>query len=281
MAGRIRVRMYNVRLGDAILVTIPSSPKQHILIDVGNKSAGPGADKSVFEPVLKNIIKVLDGAPLDLYISTHEHMDHVQGFLYASEQLGIDAKAVLKPKYVWMTGSAHPRYYDTHDEADKKLALARMAYNQAVRFYAAPGAAPPSQFVRTLLDLNNYIETDKCVGYLRKLSKKTYYIDRTTKLTGKHALKSVRISIWAPEEDTSVYYGTFQPLAVRAGDGSPAAIAANLLPPQGVDAGAFYNLVQLRNNIGDTLLQIDKAANNTSIVFCLEWNEEAPLLRRR
>lgn len=42
-------------------------------------------------------------------------------------------------------------------------------------------------------------------------------------------------------------------------------------PPPGVDAGAFYDLVQSRGSFLDNLLSIDKAANNTSLVFCLHW----------
>ena len=46
----------------------------------------------------------------------------------------------------------------------------------------------------------------------------------------------------------------------------------NPLPPAGVDAGAFYDLVDSRRTgLHDNLLAIDKAANNTSIVFSLEW----------
>lgn len=272
MAGKVRVRLYNILLGDAILVTIPTRPKQHILIDVGNKPAGVGANKSLFEPILRNIIEELDGRPLDLYISTHEHMDHVQGLLYASEKLEIDIKETLKPQYVWMSGSAHPDYYETHEEAKKKRSLALAAYSQAFRFYMSEQRTVPP-FIQTLLDLNDSASTGKCVDYLRTLAPdNTYYVDRSTDLTGKHALEGATISIWAPEEDTSVYYGRFQPLAIREGDASIAAIAAGLTPPPGVDAGAFYNLVRMRNDIGETLLQIDKAANNTSIVFCLEWN---------
>jgi len=43
-------------------------------------------------------------------------------------------------------------------------------------------------------------------------------------------------------------------------------------PPAGVDAGAFFNLVEKRSSgYMDNILAIDKAANNTSVVFCLEW----------
>ena len=44
------------------------------------------------------------------------------------------------------------------------------------------------------------------------------------------------------------------------------------LPPPGVDAGSFYNLAESRRRgYADNLLSIDSAANNTSVVFCLEW----------
>jgi hypothetical protein len=44
------------------------------------------------------------------------------------------------------------------------------------------------------------------------------------------------------------------------------------MPPPGVDAGAFYNLVARRRNcFAGNLLSIDQAANNSSLVFSLEW----------
>ena len=48
--------------------------------------------------------------------------------------------------------------------------------------------------------------------------------------------------------------------------------ARDPLPPAGVDAGAFQDLVEARRNgVGANLLSIDKAANNTSVVFVLTW----------
>ena len=45
-----------------------------------------------------------------------------------------------------------------------------------------------------------------------------------------------------------------------------------LLPPQGVDAGVFYDLVDSRKRFYENLLAASSAFNNTSIVFCLEWH---------
>jgi hypothetical protein len=79
--------------------------------------------------------------------------------------------------------------------------------------------------------------------------------------------------MWAPEEDSSDYYGRFRPVALSSAPGTaPGQDGIDVTPPAGVDAGAFYNLVALRKGGSiDNLLTIDKAANNSSIVFCLKW----------
>jgi len=94
MADRIRVRSYNVRFGDAILVTIPdrdaatgTTTPRHILVDFGNVLAGEGGNDAIFKPAIDNIISQLDGRPLDLYVMTHEHMDHVQGLFHVASEV--------------------------------------------------------------------------------------------------------------------------------------------------------------------------------------------------
>jgi hypothetical protein len=89
-------------------------------------------------------------------------------------------------------------------------------------------------------------------------------------------LLSATVTILGPEEDASVYYGRLRPLTL--GLASDAAVTAGspalprLAPPSGVDAGAFFDLVESRRQgFDENLLTIDKAANNTSIVFLLEW----------
>ncbi len=37
--------------------------------------------------MLDDVTAKLGGKPLDLFVMTHEHLDHVQGFLHASEKL--------------------------------------------------------------------------------------------------------------------------------------------------------------------------------------------------
>jgi phosphoribosyl 1,2-cyclic phosphodiesterase len=131
MAKKLRIRIYNVLFGDAILLTIPEVDDAgrevtvNVLIDVGNALAGQAGRNEVFKPVLENIRDELGGKPLDLYIMTHEHMDHVQGLLHGAKKLGIEFKA----RHLWMTASsAGEAYYDRFPKAKQKRLAALAAF---------------------------------------------------------------------------------------------------------------------------------------------------------
>jgi beta-lactamase superfamily II metal-dependent hydrolase len=285
---KLRVRVYNVRFGDAILITVPDrSPRgkttlRHILIDVGNSLNKAGGINEVFQPVVEDILRELGGKGVDLYIMTHEHMDHVKGLPYADQQFyGNQLKEKLGVKYAWLTASSAPDYYDAHPKAKEKRLQMLEAY-QAITSYLAASPDEPPLPVQTLLEINNLAGTDDCVEFLRGLApaKRTFYIYRGASLARKHNFSEAKFEIWAPEEDTSAYYGRFQPSALNfipaaGGQGEqagPAASAASPLPPQGVDASAFYNLVdRRRRGVVENLMGIDQAANNTSVVFTLKW----------
>lgn len=272
----LRVRVYNVRFGDAVLVTIPDrrgskTTTRHILIDVGNVLRGDGGEDAVFGPIVEDIRSVVGGKPLDLYIMTHEHLDHVQGLFYGSSRLGLE----LDVERAWLTASAEPNYYATHPAARRKKLEATDAYRQAGRFLAAEPVA--EEALRPLLVNNDPNRTGQCVAYLRELAstKPPTYVHRETDLAGTHPFREAKLKLWAPEEDTSIYYGSFQPVAFRARPGVDGGNARSLVvpaPPRGVDTGAFYGLVESRQRgVFDNLLAIDRAANNSSIVLALEW----------
>lgn len=266
----LRVRIYDVLFGDAILVSVPDrGVVRHILIDVGNVQSGSGGSTSVFEAVTEDIERELGGKPIDLYVMTHEHMDHVKGLLYAADRLGVP----LRARYAWLTASADPRYGERYPDAVKKRLQAERAFRSA---RTALAASARSAFEALLLN-NDYRETEKCVEHLRGIAKTTSYVHRESDLRGTHPFREAKLEIWAPEADTSDYYGRFTPAAFAFADdedGERAGPAASVTPapPPGVDMTAFHALLDFRRRgHGANLFTIDRAANNTSIVFSLDW----------
>jgi len=283
MSDKLRVRAYNVRFGDAILVSVPDRGPEgdlamrHILVDVGNVLAGEGSQDDVFRPVLENILEQLAGQPLDLYVMTHEHMDHIQGLPHAERHLYPGAedelRSALKTRYAWLTASSENDYYRTHPQAEVKRRGLMEAYREIDAFLRA-SPDPMPQAVEVIMLNNNPNKTADCVAYLRGLAEHTCYVHRGFDPRGNHPFQEASFEIWAPEEDTSAYYGTFRPMSLGVtrpqGRGRKPRLTASR-PPAGVDAGAFYNLIEQRRSFVDNLLAIDRAANNTSIVFCLTW----------
>ncbi len=292
----LRVRMYNVRFGDAILISVPDadsgvSKTRHILIDVGNALSKDGGRDFVFKPVIEDIQATIGDAPIDLYIMTHEHLDHIQGLLYGEVKEGLPCLLV---KSAWLPASSEPGYYDrdwpdTDEDGNpittpkKHLDMLEAHYWTIARYAAArknAGEALPARMQALLLN-NNPRSSAQCVGYLRSLPQEgPHYIHRESgngDQSGLHPFEVANIQVWAPEENSAIYYGRFRPMALGVEGGVEVADTFRPVipkPPPGVDAGAFYRLVEARRSgLVDNLLAIDRAKNNSGIVFCLEWQD--------
>ena len=278
------VRAYNVGFGDAILVSVPeignggNEETRHLLIDVGNLLAGQGNDDEVFTGVVQDVAD-RTGGTVDLYVMTHEHLDHVQGLL-AAKRAGV----VLSARHAWLTGSAHPDYYANHPEAKRKKRSLELALEDAHRI----AQAAPDPWLEMMVRNNSTmlppgalgLKTGDYVDHLRGVAtpEQTHYVDRTTNLEGRHPFREAALRILAPEEDTSSYYGrrVAGPRLTAAGPaaGSAAGSAQQDLtvPPVGVEPGAFFDLeASRRRSTRRQILAIDKATNNTSVVLELEW----------
>lgn len=84
-ASKVRVRMYRHGLGDCFLVTIPRNEGQpfFMLIDCG-VILGTADAKQKSTDVLRDVHETT-GGHLDLVVGTHEHWDHLSGFIEAEE----------------------------------------------------------------------------------------------------------------------------------------------------------------------------------------------------
>lgn len=104
---KVRVRMYRHGLGDCLLLTFPGSPPSHLLVDCGTLGSSEGVQMA---DVLEDIRKeVGQGGALRAVVATHEHQDHVSGFV-AAEKLGLSANEV------WLAWTEDPA-----DEDAKRL----------------------------------------------------------------------------------------------------------------------------------------------------------------
>jgi len=283
MADEIRVRVYNVRFGDAILISIPDSDSsstvvRHVLIDVGNVLNKEGGVDTVFKPVFEDILQEIGNRGLDLYVMTHEHLDHVQGPYYADQKIyNGKLKEKLRLQYLWITASADPKYYNTHPKAKRKE-FYEANRDKLFSYLDTLQTDLASEFKGILLN-NDPRSTEQCIDFIRKLvpDDRRFYVYRGVDLSQKHPFHEAKFEIWAPEEDTSAYYSkSMVPMALSRGSadlqgGSEVELTPE--PPPGVDMGAFYDLLSMREaGVWDNLLAIDKAANNSSIVFSIEWH---------
>lgn len=106
-APKLTVRHYCQGIGDSHLLTFskPDGSPFRMLIDCGVHSSVSGGSKLIRE--IAADIKEACGGKLDVLVVTHEHWDHVSGFLYAAEIF-----KTISVDEVWMAWSENP------DDAD-------------------------------------------------------------------------------------------------------------------------------------------------------------------
>src|SRR5262245_26696480 len=170
--SRLRVRTYDVRFGDASLVTGPDADpttgtetERHVLIDVGTVPSRTGDDHHVLAPVLEDVMRVLDGKRVDLYVMTHEHLDHAHGLFYGDARL----HRTIAADWAWLTASAEDGYYDAHPEAKRARAEHRAVLAAAAAHVEALPADEAAPF-RSILANNDPSCTSECIDYLRTIA---------------------------------------------------------------------------------------------------------------
>jgi beta-lactamase superfamily II metal-dependent hydrolase len=118
----VKVRMYRQGLGDCFFVTLPrtNGKPYYLLIDCG-VIIGTSDAASKMESVVNNVIAAT-GGHLDLLVITHEHWDHLSGFVQAK-----DLFAKLKIDKIWFAWTEDP-----NDALAKKLRSERQALRMAL-----------------------------------------------------------------------------------------------------------------------------------------------------
>jgi hypothetical protein len=122
-----KVRMYRQGLGDCFLITLPrkGGAPYFIVIDCGVILGTPDPATKM-QSVVNDIIRAT-GGHVDLLLATHEHWDHLSGFLQAKELFG-----KLTVDNVWLAWTENPG-----DELANKL----RSEHQALRVALAAASA--------------------------------------------------------------------------------------------------------------------------------------------
>jgi hypothetical protein len=127
--SRVKIRMYRQGLGDCFLVSFPRTDGNglyHVLIDCG-VILGTADPVEHMTDVVENVAAATDGQ-IDLLIATHEHWDHVSGFIQA--QKAFDKLTVHEVWLGWTEDDKDPLTRKLKDEKAAALTSLRMAFGR-------------------------------------------------------------------------------------------------------------------------------------------------------
>jgi glyoxylase-like metal-dependent hydrolase (beta-lactamase superfamily II) len=127
--------MYRLNeLGDCFLLTFTSgTASSRLLIDCGS-FRNTTASIAHLKTITTEIQKALDGKPLDVVVGTHQHNDHLSGFVHCEK-----AFQKMKVQRVWLSWLDNPTdpkakvIGETHDKLKVHLAAARDALHKALK----------------------------------------------------------------------------------------------------------------------------------------------------
>lgn len=266
----VTLRSYVVGFGDCILARIPDGAKtRHMLVDFG-RAPGQGSSAEQFEAIARDI-KRFCGGRLDLLVMTHEHLDHLEGFL--RERRHFDQIAV---SHVWMGLPSSPTYYSDYAGCEPLKRLRALAADLAGKTRSL------SPQLRSLVE--NNVSNAERVEYLRGMEKRgaaVHYLARGKVPRGSNPFDAVGVEILAPEPDVSVYYpaGKARSLAAaaevasglpRSGDWWTFPEARRVDAPRNLSDSDWARLRGAIKGGGVRAARfIDKAQNNTSLCFRL------------
>lgn len=107
------VRMYRHGLGDCLLVTLPKADGSpfYLMIDCGVVLGTPEPQPKM-RKVVQSIIDAT-GGHVDVLVATHEHWDHLSGFLQAQDLFALakdgDTAGKLKIGHLWLAWTEDPK----------------------------------------------------------------------------------------------------------------------------------------------------------------------------
>jgi len=103
--GGVAIRMYRQGLGDCFLLAFDAGDQRpaYVLVDCGvHRAQSEGSEN--MRRVLSDVIETTGGR-LDLVVATHEHTDHLSGFVAAADYL---SRGELAIEHLWLAWTEDP-----------------------------------------------------------------------------------------------------------------------------------------------------------------------------
>lgn len=217
-ASSARVRMYRIgELGDCFLLTFTAADAQsNMLIDCGSFRNGARSVGRLKE-IAAHIAKELNGKPLDVVVGTHQHNDHVNGFVHcesAFRKMGVGE--------VWLPWLDDPRDKAATGICKTHANLKRALYGASERLRRLSLGAKGARAQEVLGDILGFYGAAEgnggaksapelpanAIAILRKLGrKKPQYLrpGRVLDVPGVPA-GTVRAYVLGPPKDTDLLY---------------------------------------------------------------------------
>src|SRR5262245_47986683 len=134
-----KITMYRLNeLGDCFLITFKSgAASSRMLIDCGS-FRNSAASVARLKTITSQIQNALGGNPLDIVVGTHQHNDHLSGFVHCK-----DAFENMQVKQVWLSWLDDPtdqkaqKIGDDYNNLRLHLAKARNSLHRSLKRNAA------------------------------------------------------------------------------------------------------------------------------------------------
>ncbi|MDX0439617.1 hypothetical protein FB009_1263 [Sinorhizobium medicae] len=194
----IDIRCYCHGLGDCMLLKLPKPDGTpfRMLIDCGIHSAASGGAAKMRD-IAADILKETEGW-LDVLVITHEHWDHLSGFLQAA-----DLFAGLKVGEVWFSWAEDPNDADGRKLDRFKADAASTLASSALRLNAAPGMSEMARGLNSLLGFIFGLEGEK-VRMAREAARKMSSVVRHLepgRLAPLPQVPGIRVYVLGPPRD--------------------------------------------------------------------------------
>src|SRR5919109_615416 len=200
--NKLRVRMYRQGLGDSFLLTYWADDEEeptHLLIDSGVLKGTEEGEVRMRE-VAENV-RDETGGQLDILVATHEHWDHVSGFLQAQEVWdGIDVGEV------WVAWTEDPQD-ELAAELRKRKKKRLQGLAAAAKLASESGARRVANQLDALLGFEGELgaratkTTAKALEWVKGRDATIRYLRPGEQLFDFRGLRGIRVFVLGPPHD--------------------------------------------------------------------------------